>query len=362
MRDAKLADVTKPAPLSDLPPAPRSSFASDNAAGVCDEVLAAMVAANSGPALAYGADTWTARALDDIRAAFGCDVESILCWGGTGANVVGLGTMVRPWEAIITVDTAHVVVDETGAPSRFTGSPILTVAHQQGKLTPAAIGTFAPWLGSEHHPQPKVATISQSTEMGTVYTRDEIAALADICHRHGMLLHLDGARIANALVATGDTLASMVVETGVDVMTFGFTKNGAMYGEAVVYVRPSLAEHARFVRKQAGQLVSKSRFAAAQVSAMLSDDVWLRNAHHANDMAALLAAAVADIPGITVAGTPQVNAVFARIPWDRLASLQEWSFFWPWNPSESLVRWMTGFQTSAEDVQVFADGLRQLLA
>lgn len=344
------------------PAAPSGSFASDNAAGVCDEVLEAMTRANHGPALAYGNDVWTARAVADIRAVFDAEVESIICWGGTGANVVGLATMLRPWEAIVTVDTAHVVVDETGAPSRFTGSPILTVDHRNGKLTADGIAKFAPWAGSEHHPQPRVATISQSTEMGTVYSRDEIAALADACHREGMLLHLDGARIANALVSTGETLRSMVVETGVDVMTFGFTKNGAMYGEAVVYLNRDFFEHARFVRKQAGQLVSKSRFAAAQISAMLTDDVWLRNARHANDKARRLATAVADIPAITVTGAPEVNAVFARIPWDRLESLQQWSFFWPWNPADSLVRWMTSFQTTDEDVSLFADGLRRLLA
>lgn len=344
------------------PPAPSGSFASDNAAGVCAEVLDAMVRANEGPALAYGNDKWTSRANDDIRSVFDSDVESILCWGGTGANVVGLATMLRPWEAIVTVDTAHVVVDETGAPSRFTGSPILTVDHRNGKLTPEGIDKFTPWTGSEHHPQPRVATISQSTEMGTVYARDEIAALAEACHRNGMLLHLDGARIANALVSTGETLRSMIVDTGVDVMTFGFTKNGAMYGEAVVYLNRDFFEHARFVRKQAGQLVSKSRFAAAQISAMLTDDVWLRNARHANGKARQLATAVADIPSVTVTGPPEVNAVFARIPWDRLESLQQWSFFWPWNPAESLVRWMTSFQTTDEDVTLFAAGLRQLLA
>ena len=321
-----------------------------------------MARANHGPALAYGSDKWTARALEDIRTAFETDVESIICWGGTGANVTGLATMLRPWEAMVTVDTAHVVVDETGAPSRFTGSPILTVDNIDGKLTPDGLGKFAPWLGSEHHPQPKVATISQSTEMGTVYTRDEIAALADACHRHGMYLHLDGARIANALASSGQTLRSMIAETGVDVMTFGFTKNGAMYGEAVVYLNRTFFEHARFVRKQAGQLVSKSRFAAAQISAMLTDDLWLRNAGHANDMARRLADAVAGTPAITVTGPPQVNAVFARIPWAKLEELQNWSFFWPWNPAESLVRWMTSFQTTDDDVRLFSEGLRRLLA
>jgi threonine aldolase len=198
--------------------------------------------------------------------------------------------------------------------------------------------------------------------MGTRYTADELAALATFAHGHEMLLHVDGARIANAVAASGGDVRQMMVETGVDVLTFGLTKNGAMYGEAVVFLEPELATHAHFVRKQAGQLPSKARFVAAQASALLADGLWLANAAHANAMAALLAELVADIPGVEVPVAPEANAVFARIPWDRFAELQAWSFFWEWDPAASLVRWMTSFTTTEDDVRTFAAGVRAILA
>jgi threonine aldolase len=197
--------------------------------------------------------------------------------------------------------------------------------------------------------------------MGTVYGVEELAALADLAHRHDLLLYVDGARIANAVAATGVPVTAMLRDTGVDAVTFGLTKNGAMFGEAVVHLRPELATHARFVRKQAGQLVSKSRFVAAQVSALLHDDLWLRNAAHANGMAALLAEGVAGVPGVGLVQPPAANAVFATIPWSRLDDLTAWSFFWPWDPAASMVRWMTGFATAEHDVRTFVDGIEQLL-
>lgn len=345
-----------------LPPAPASSFASDNAAGASPEVMDALVAANQGPALAYGDDAWTAEATDAFRSLLGDQAEIVLCWGGTGANVVGLASMLQGWQSVIAVDTAHIIVDECGAPARFTGSTITPVPGVEGKLTVEAVTPFLDWLGTEHHPQPRVLSISQVSEMGTVYSADEIAALSELAHANGMLLHVDGARIANAVVASGTDVRGLITDTGVDVLSFGLTKNGAMYGEAVVYLRPELAEHAAFLRKQAGQLPSKMRFVAAQASALLADDLWLRNAGHANAMAALLAEQVGSIPGVQVTAAPQANAVFAQIPWDRLGQLQEWSFFWPWDPAESLVRWMTSFATTEADVHAFADGVRSILA
>lgn len=348
--------------MSATPPTPAASFASDNAAGVAPEVMDALVAANAGPALAYGDDPWTDRAIGEVRELFGQPVEVVWCWGGTGANVVGLASVLQGWQSVIATDTAHIVVDECGAPVRFSGSTITPVPHVDGKLTPAAVEPFLGWQGSEHHVQPRVLSVSQVTEMGTRYTADELGSLADLAHAHDLLLHVDGARIANAVAAAGGDIRSMIVETGVDLLTFGLTKNGAMYGEAVVYLRPELATHAAFVRKQAGQLPSKARFVAAQASALLADDLWLRNAAHANAMAALLADAVASIPGVEVPVAPEANAVFARIPWDRFAELQAWSFFWDWDPAASLVRWMTSFTTTAEDVRTFSDGVRAILA
>ncbi|HEX4868468.1 MAG TPA: aminotransferase class I/II-fold pyridoxal phosphate-dependent enzyme [Acidimicrobiales bacterium] len=348
--------------MPDLPPPPAASFASDNFAGVAPEVLAALAAANEGPAQAYGDDPWTARAEAALHDLFGTPIESLMCWGGTGANVVGLATVLQPWQAVLTTDTAHIVVDECGAPARFTGSTITPIPHVDGKLEPAALDPYLHWLGVEHHPQPAVVSITQSTEMGTLYTLDELAALCEKAHAHGLLVHLDGARIANAVAALGQGLPAMVRDTGVDLMTFGFTKDGGMYGETVVFLRPEMAERARYVRKQAGQLPSKARYIAAQVLALLEDDLWLRHARHANAMATRLAAATRDIPGVALLGEPQVNAVFAALPPAAIRPLQGWSFFWDWDLEASLVRWMTSFTTTEDDVDRFAAGVRAIVA
>jgi len=348
--------------VSELPPAPSGSFVSDNAAGVSPQVMEALAAANHGTAMAYGDDDWTRRAEHALRDAFDAPVSSYFCWGGTGANVVGLASVLQPWQAVLCADSAHIVVDECGAPARFTGSTIAPIATADGKLTAEDISTYLQWQGSEHHPQPAVVSITQSTEMGTLYSVDEIATLCDAAHAAAMLVHLDGARIANALVATGTDLATMARDTGVDLMTMGFTKNGAMFGETVVFVTQGLDAHARFVRKQAGQLISKSRFVAAQVMALLDDDLWLRNAAHANRMSRSLADAVGDIAGVQIADEPQVNSVFAHLPPSAIVPLQEWSFFWEWDLSIDLVRWMTSFETTDDDVERFATGVGAIVA
>ena len=344
-----------------LPPPPAGSFASDNAAGVSPEVMDALAEANQGAALAYGQDRWTERAITAIRELFDAPVEVLLCWGGTGANVVGLATLLQPWQSVICCDSAHIVVDECGAPARFTGASITQVPHEDGKLRPEAVEPYFDWLGIEHHPQPAVLSISQVTEMGTSYTVDEIGTLAELAHGHGLTVHVDGARIANAVASSGTDVATMIRDTGVDVLTFGLTKDGAMYGEAVVYLRPELARQAAYVRKQAGQLPSKARYVAAQISALLADDLWLRNASHANAMAGGLAELVGAIDGVVVPRRPDANSVFARVPPDTVGALQDWSFFWPWDPSQSLVRWMTSFATTTEDIERFAAGIEAVL-
>ncbi|MEI2697940.1 MAG: low specificity L-threonine aldolase [Microthrixaceae bacterium] len=344
------------------PQQPLGSFASDNTAGASPAVLEAIARANEGAVLAYGDDPWTRQATAAMDDLLGLPVETLLCWGGTGANVVGLASILQPHQCIVSVDSAHIVVDECGAPVRFSGSSIQTVPHVDGKLVPAALETFAGWIGVEHHPQPAVVSISQATEMGTCYSLDELAAICDAAHRHGLLVHLDGARLANAVAALGCSADEMIVGTGVDVMTFGMTKNGALFGEAVVFVRPELAERARFVRKQAGQLVSKSRFVAVQLLALLDGDLWLRHAGHANDMASRLADKVRGAKGIDLLRDPQVNSVFVRLPPERIRALQDWSFFWEWDSSYGLVRWMTSWASTPEDVDVFADGAAGMLA
>lgn len=345
-----------------LPDPPAGSFASDNAAGVAPAVMEALAAANTPAALAYGDDPWTEAAVAAVRDRFAAPVDVLLCFGGTGANVVGLASVLEPWQAVVTPATAHIVVDECGAPARFTGATICPVATVDGKLAPDAIDECAHWLGSEHHPQPAVVSISQVTELGTVYTVDEIAQLCDRAHHHGMLVHLDGARIANALVAARSDLVAMVRDPGVDLMSFGMTKNGAMYGEAVVLLRPELAARARFVRKQAAQLPSKSRFVAAQLSALLDGDLWLANARHANEMAGLLCDAASRVAGVEIVHPPEANAVFARLPREAIRPLQEWSFFWEWDAAAAVVRWMTSFATTPEDVRRFVAGLESVVA
>ena len=344
-----------------LPEPPASSFASDNYAGASPEVMAALAAVNEGPAPAYGADPHTDSAVEAFRELFGLPVEVRFCWGGTGANVVGLASVLQGWQSVITVDSAHIVVDECGAPARFTGATVTPVPAVDGKLVPEAVAPFLEWQGVEHHPQPRALSVSQATELGTVYRADELAALAELAHAHDMVLHVDGARIANAVAASGASIRELIVEPGVDLMTFGLTKDGAVYGEAVVYLQPELAEAASYVRKQAGQLPSKGRYIAAQANALLADDLWLRNAAHANAMARRLADRVEQIPEVELIGRPEANALFVRIPWDRLEELQAWSFFWEWDPGDSLVRWMTSFATTELDVDRFAAGIAAIL-
>jgi threonine aldolase len=343
------------------PAAPLGSFASDNASGVHPDVLDAMVAANVGSALAYGDDPWTARAVDRLRALFGVPAEIVFTWGGTGANVVGLQCLLAPYEAVICCDTAHIHVDECGAPERFTGSKLLAVPTVDGKLRPEHVVAHLDGVGDMHHVQPRVVSITQSTEMGTLYRADEIAALAEVAHAHGLRVHMDGARIANAAAALGGDIRSFTVDAGVDVITFGGTKNGMMYGEAVVFLDPDLGRAARFVRKQAGQLPSKMRYVSAQFGALLADDLWLRNATHANAMAVQLADRVRGIAGVEVVRPPVVNSVFVTVPPDALAALQQWSYFWEWDHATAEVRWMTSFDTTVDDIETFAAGVAAIV-
>jgi threonine aldolase len=346
--------------LESLPP-PDRSFASDNSAGVHPQVFAALAEANHGHALAYGNDTWTEAAVSRFRDLFGGGCEVLLVWGGTGANNLALATLLGPAQAVVCTQSSHINVDETGAPERILGAKLIDMPTDDGKLRPEQVEVLAHAIGVEHHAQPGVVSITQSTELGTLYSADEIGALADVVHRHGMTLHMDGARIANAAVALGIDVRSFTVDVGVDVISFGGTKNGMMYGEAVVYLDPEVARPARFLRKQVTQLPSKMRFIAAQFSALLADDLWLRSAAHANGMAARLYEAVHDVAGVDVDGPPVVNSLFPRLPKDAIEPLRAWSFFYDWEPAEHQVRWMTSFDTTEEDVDRFVAGLRAAL-
>ena len=344
-----------------LPPPPACSFASDNAAGVHPAVLDAIARANHGHALAYGADPWTQRAVAAFREVFDHPVEVAFTWGGTGANVVGLQCLLAPYQAVICPAGAHIAVDECGAPERFTGCKLIDVPTDDGKLTVDHVLEHLHGLGDEHHVQPRVVSITQSTELGTLYTPDEVAALASVAHAHGLLLHVDGARLANAAAALGGDVRRFTIDAGVDVLTFGGTKNGMMYGEAVVFCDPSLAGPVRFVRKQAGQLISKMRYVGAQFDALLSDGLWLELAGHANAMAARLHRLTAEIPGVSIERAPAVNSVFPVLPPAAIAPLQDWCFFWPWDPAKHQVRWMTAWDTTMADVEAFARGARAVV-
>lgn len=347
-----------------LPPPPSRSFASDNSAGALPEVMDAVVAANVGHALAYGADPWTARATDLLHDLFGGRAVPYLVLNGTGANVMALATLAHPGEAVVCSEWAHIAVDETGAPERVAGVKLLCQPSSDAKLTPAQVESLAHLRGVQHHAQPTVVSITQSTELGTVYTPGEVAALCESAHRLGMRVHLDGARIANATAALGGDIAALrafTVDAGVDVVTFGGTKAGLLGGEAVVYLDADLAFRAPFVRKQVDQLSSKMRFVAAQFEALLTDDLWLRSADHANQMARRLYESTRSLPGVEYDIAPVVNSVFPRLPAHIIAPLSEWCFFYEWDPTRHQVRWMTSWDTTVDDVDRFVAGVRWFL-
>ena len=349
--------------LLDLP-APERWFASDNAAGAAPQVLEALRAANDGHALAYGNDEWTRRAETAFRELFDRDVATMFAYGGTGANVFALGCLLRPAEAVVCSRNAHVTYDETGAAERIIGTKLLEVDTVDGKVTPLGLASVEHLLGSEHHVQPAVLTITQASEMGTLYSIDEIRALCEQAHAMGLLVHLDGARIANAVAALGgnrSTLRTMTFDAGVDVVTFGGTKCGGIFGEAVVFARPELADRAKYIRKQTTQLHSKMRFISAQYEALLADDLFIDLGRRANAAAVALYASLSDIPSLNLTVAPEVNSVFPRLADPAKSALQDWSFFWDWDVSTSQVRWMTAWDTSPADIERFSAGVRHLL-
>lgn len=336
-------------------------LASDNYAGIHSDILDAMAAANEGHAVAYGGDPHTSAAVERFREHFGGEIEVFFVFLGTAANVLSLQAATEPYQAVICADSAHIHVDECGAPERHTGCKLLTVPAPDGKLTCEGIQTHLHGFGFEHHAQPRVVSITQATEMGTVYRLDEVRGIADLAHRHRMVLHMDGARLANAAVHLGADLRSLTADCGVDILSFGGTKNGMMVGEAIVFFDTDLARAFKYRRKQGMQLASKMRFIAAQFAALLSDDLWRRNAAHANHMAAVLAEALRDIPGIRVSQPVEANSVFARVPPDIIAPLQAVCPFYVWNETTSEVRWMTAFDTTAEDIHHFVAELQKVL-
>ncbi|HZK58429.1 MAG TPA: low specificity L-threonine aldolase [Cryobacterium sp.] len=342
-------------------------FASDNYSGIHPEVLEAIVSANGAHQIAYGEDVYTARLQDVFARHFGEGVEAFPVFNGTGANVLGLQSMLPRWGAVICTATAHIHTDEGGAPEKVAGLKLLPVATPDGKLTPALIDQEAFGWGDEHRAQPLVVSITQTTELGTVYTVDEVRAIADHAHGLGMKLHMDGARISNAAASLGVPLRAFTRDAGVDVLSFGGTKNGMMLGESIVVLNPEASEGLTYLRKLNMQLSSKMRFISAQLIAMLDGDLWLRNASHSNAMAGRLRAsleagiAAGKVTGLSFSQATQANSIFAVLPPGVADRLRESFRFYDWNQATGEVRWMCGFDTTEEDIDAFVAALEQEL-
>lgn len=341
---------------------PLRSFASDNNAGIHPEIIKAIASANEGHVVGYGADEYTESAVKKFRQHFGDDASPFVVFNGTGANVLSLQALTKSYNAVICAASAHIYTDECGAPEKFTGCKLIPLETVDGKLTVEMVQHAYHGIGDEHHVQPKVISITQATEMGTVYQPSEIRALADFTHKHEMYLHLDGARIANAAASLGQTLRQATRDLGVDVLSFGGTKNGIMGGEAVVFFRPELAANFLFLRKQAMQLASKMRFVSVQLRTLLDNDLWLKNAQHSNRMAKLLEQEIRSIPQVKIVYKVEANGVFVQIPHDAIAKLQDRYFFYVWNEELSVVRWMCSFDTTEDDVREFARFVHETVA
>jgi threonine aldolase len=337
----------------------KRSFASDNNAGVHPEIIDALRATNEGHVVAYGDDPFTDRATKIFQKHFGKDVAVFFVFGGTGANVLGLKAITNSYEAVVCAETAHINVDECGAPEKFTGCKLLSVKSPDGKLRPDDIKPFLHGIGFEHHVQPRVISVSQATEMGTVYTKNELKTLSRFAHDHNMLLHVDGARISNAAVSLNASFKEITAEAGVDVLSFGGAKNGMMYGEAVVFFDKKLASDFKYIRKQGMHLPSKMRFISAQFETLLGGDLWRRSAAHANRMARVLASELEKIPQIRLTQPVEANGVFAEIPEKFVPALQKKYFFYVWNEETSECRFMASFDTSEDDVREFVALVRK---
>ena len=348
----------------ELPVAPRRQFASDNFSGVHPEYLEVISAVNDGHVKAYGLDETTRHATELLRELCGLEVEALFVFNGTGANVVALSSLLERGDSVICTSCAHINVDEAGAPERFLGVKLADVLREDGRLLPEDIHAASGALGNVHHTQPGVVSITQATEVGTLYTADEVAELCDAAHSHGMRVHMDGARIANAVAASGgtaETFRALTFGAGVDALSFGGTKNGMLGGE-VILLRPGVS-HARaeWMRKQAAQLPSKMRFVSAQFAHALSTGLWLETARTANERAMDLFRELSDLRVLDLR-SPSVNSLYPTVPEPARSTLQAWSFFWDWDPARDQVRWMASWDTTPEDVQLFAAGVRAALS
>ncbi|MBP5547876.1 MAG: low specificity L-threonine aldolase [Bacteroidales bacterium] len=339
----------------------KRGFGSDNHSGFSPDVLEALIRANDSHALAYGDDSVTARLENLIKETFGSQASIYMVFNGTGANVLCIDAMCRSHEAVVCAETAHINVDECGAPQRIVGCRLLTVDTPDGKLTPELVKTRLHGFGFEHHSQPKAISISQPTELGTLYTCEEIKSLADLAHSYNMYLHVDGARLANAAVALDCTFKEMTTDLGVDALSFGGTKNGLIMGESCVLLNPDLDKDMLYRRKQMTQLGSKMRFMSAQMECYLESGIWRRNAEHSNRMAQLLKTEVEKVKGVKIMYPVQVNSVFVQLPREVWKHLQEFYFFYDWDEDKDVVRWMCSFDTTEEDIMNFVAALVEII-
>src|SRR5664280_3117781 len=331
----------------------KRGFGSDNNAGIHPDILKEIIASNNGHVTGYGTDIYTERAKELFKEHLGSSTETFFVFTGTASNVLGLSGITRSWNSIITVSTAHLEGDECGAPEKFIGCKVLVVDSEDGKITPDLIGKHMHGLDFEHHSQPKVISITQATEMGTVYTAAEIAEIARYAHDRGMLLHMDGARLANAAVSLGLPFKAFTTDAGVDVLSFGGTKNGLMAGEAICFLKPGMADDFKYIRKQGMQLASKMRFISSQFIAYFRNDLWKECASHSNAMAAILADKLEEVKNVHITQKVQSNGIFVIIPKEAAERVMKEYFFYPWDESRSEYRLMCSWDTTEEDIEEF---------
>ena len=345
----------------------KRGFGSDNHSGISPEILEAIKNANVEHALAYGDDEYCKRTEDLFKDLFGSQAKVYFVFNGTGANVLNIDAMCRSHHAVVCAETAHINVDECGAPQRIVGGKLLTVPTPDGKLTPDLVRTQLHGFGFEHHSQPRAISITQSTELGTLYTLEEIKALADLAHEYDMYLHMDGARLANAIVSLSKQLGrevsfkEMTTDQGVDCLSFGGTKNGLLMGESAVILNPALDVDMKYRRKQMTQLCSKMRFVAAQFEAYITTGLWRRNAEHSNAMAQLLYNGLKDMAGVKVMYPVQANGVFVQMPRDVWHDLLNEYFFYDWDEAENVVRFMCSFDTTEQDIANFIAAIKRVM-
>ena len=338
----------------------RKSFASDNYASAHPAAVSAIVAANEGHAAAYGNDAWSARLSESFRKIFGEETEVFPVFNGTGANVVSLQAITRSYGAVLCSEWAHIHRDECGAPEKLAQTKLVLIPSSDAKVTVAGLESQMARVGDEHSVQPQAVSISQTTEFGTLYTPDEVRAICDWAHGHGLMVHMDGARIANAAAALGVSPRAFTRDAGVDILSFGGTKNGMVFGDAVVVLNPRLAPGLKFIRKQSMQLASKMRFVAAQFVAMLEGDLYLESARHANRMASMLAGKLEKIPGVEFNQRPQANAIFASLPPGDWSKLREEFPFYFWREEKREARLMCSWDTTDDDVCAFIAALKRV--